>query len=220
MDGTYKVCVGPVLTATAQSDNTTMIRALPNGIIDLPNQSRVRAYQNDPSGTNQMIIPNAWRPVNFTHDFPAPQGYDEQLEFVVAAGGANMPIGGAPPNFIENSFFVALQEGYYQVNARVSFAPEYSQEGGPVMINPMSFISIAIYTGPGPGATAMYAQGNNLQIGMPAGPIFYNNAPNVSDVVYLLPGQIISIWVFQSANTPMDLMQGSSQTYVSIHKVS
>jgi len=213
MDLTYKVNVGPTLLPTSQSDGVTMLRAFPSGIVDLPNQSRARAYQVDPAGFNQMILPNVWTPVNFTMDAPPPQGYDEQNEFVLAPA-ANSP---APP---ELAFFVAFQEGYYQVNARVEFVPEFSQEGGPVIIISTSYVSIAIYTGPGPGATLMYAQGNNLQIGMPAGPMFYNNAPNVSDVVYLMPGQIISIWVFQSALTPMDLMQGPNKCYVSIHKVS
>jgi hypothetical protein len=212
-DGTFKLTNVPNLFPTTHSDNISMLRVFPNGIVDLPNQSRVRAYQVDPNGFNQMIPPNLWVPVNFTMDAPPSQGYDEQNEFIVVPN-ANLTV---PP---EISFFVAFQEGYYQVNARVEFVPEVSQEGGPVSVNPMSYVSIAIYTGPGPGATLMYSQGNNLQIGMPAGPMFYNNAPNVSDVVYLMPGQIISIWVFQSANTPMDLMQGPNKTYVSIHKVS
>jgi hypothetical protein len=212
-DLTYKVCVGPVLTPTFQSDNTTMIRAFQNGIIDLPNQSRVRAYQVDAAGMNQMILPNTWTPVNFTFDLPQPQGYDEQNEFVLAIA-ANQP---APP---ENAFFVAMQEGYYQVNACVAFQPEYSQQGGPVQVTPTSYITIAIYTGPGPGATVIYAQGDINQLGMPAGPLFYNNGINVSDVVRLMPGQIISIWVYHTAMSPMDLLQGPEKVYVSIHKLS
>jgi len=212
-DMTYKICSGPVLTPTFQSDLTTMLRTFPNGIVDLPNQSRARAFLVDPNGQNQMIPPNIWTPVNFTLDVPQPQGYDQQNEFVVALA-ANQP---TPP---ENAFFVALQEGYYQVNARIEFQPEFSQQGGPVQVTPMSYITIAIYTGPGPGATAPYAQGDINQIGMPAGPLFFNNGINVSDVVRLMPGQIISIWVYQTALTPMDLMQGPDKVYVSIHKVS
>ena len=207
-DMTYKVCVGPVLTPTSQSDNTTMLRADPLGIIDLPNQSRIRAYQQDPNGINQPVFPNVWTPVNFTNDSPLAQGYDEQNEFIVAPA-ANMP---TPP---VNAFFMATKEGYYQVNARVEFNTEYSQEYGPVQVNPNSYVSIAIYLGGVP-----YAYGNNLTLACPAGPIYYNNAPNVSDVLYLMPQQMISIWVFQSANTPMDLIQGPAKVYVSIHKVS
>jgi len=92
------------------------------------------------------------------------------------------------------------------------------------MVGMNSFVSIAIWTGNGPGATASYAVGNNLQIsynnGMEHMPLINNNAPNVSDVVYLMPGQIISIKVFHNALTPMNLRQGSNTCYVSIHKVS
>jgi len=89
----------------------------------------------------------------------------------------------------------------------------------------MSYVSIAIWTGPGPGATTSYAVGNNLQIGYfgsgdQPSPLIFNNAPNVSDVVYLLAGQIISIWVWQSALVPLPLVQGSDRLYVSIHRVS
>jgi len=118
----------------------------------------------------------------------------------------------APP---VNAFFMASKEGYYQVNARVEFNTDYSQQYGPVGIGPNSYVSIAIYVGGN-----QYALGNNLQIGCPAGPLHFNNAPNVSDVVYLMPQQMISIWVFHTANTPMDLNQGAAKVYVSIHKVS
>jgi hypothetical protein len=216
-DGTFKVCLGAALTATAQSDNTTMIRANPTGVIDFANQSRVRAYQQDPAGAIQTIFPNIWMPVNFTTDGPLPTGYDEQGEFTPAAT-ANV---GVPP---EAAYFTAQVAGYYQVNARVQFNNEYSVVGGPVMVTPMSYISIAIYRGPAVGASVPYAVGNNLQIGYiaPAGPtsLINNNAPNVSDVVFLNAGQVISIWVLQTAVTPMDLMQGPSVTYVTIHKVS
>lgn len=188
-----------------------MIRANMGGIIDLPNQSRVRAYQMDPSGFIQAIPPNIWVPINFTNVSPLPSGYDEQSEFAVAAA-ANVAV---PP---EQAYFTALIEGYYQVNARCEF--QYSQE-----VNPGSYVSIAIYSGPAPGATIPYAVGNNLQIGIigQAGEpyqLIHNNAPNVSDVVYLMAGQIISIWVFQSSLAPMNLLQGHDKCYVSIHKVS
>jgi hypothetical protein len=218
LDGTFKVCFGATLTATSQSDNTTMLRANQSGVIDLPNQSRIRAYQIDPSGAGlvQTITPGIWTPVNFTMDAPIPVGYDEQNEFITAPA-VNMP---TP---VENAFFVASQEGYYQVNARCEFNVE-SFEGGPVMVGPNSYVSIAIYSGPAPGITGSYAIGNNLQIGYMNGPdhlpLVNNNAPNVGDVIYLMPGQIISIWVYHTAMTPMNLRQGSNMLYVSIHKVS
>lgn len=247
-DLSFKICNGPVLTATAQSDNITMARFSFNGIVDLSNQSRVRAYQADMSGAiNQLIPPGAWTPVNFNQVQPLPMGYDEHNEFTPAPS-VNTAV---PP---EQAFFTAIQAGYYQVNARCEFNTEnYEPDdlypgypGGPVMVNADSYVSIAIYTGPGPGQTSMYAQGNNLQIGYQytyqlyqplsiPGPPYYlfellvmseiaqlknNNAPNVSDVVYLNQGEVISIWVFHTAATPMNLIQGAHKLYVSIHKVS
>lgn len=92
------------------------------------------------------------------------------------------------------------------------------------MPQPGGYVSIAIYVN-----GLMYAQGNNLQVLLnnPSGiPEFwdyllYNNAPNVSDVVYLIPGDIVEIFAFQNID-PMGLGlgQGPSQTYVSIHKDS
>jgi len=211
-DGTYKVCFGAALTATAQSDNTTMIRANPSGIIDLANQSRIRAYQLDPAGLIQTVPPGIWTPVNYTFDAPLPIGYDEQGEFTLAPA-ANTPVP------VENAFFTAAVSGYYQVNARCEF------EVYPGAVGPASYISIAIWSGAGPGATASYAVGNNLQIGYLGGggqpmPLQGNNASNVSDVVYLTAGQIISIRVFHTALVPLNLTQGQNTLYVSIHKVS
>lgn len=213
-DMSYKVCMGGVLTPTLQSDNTTMLRAWPNGIVDFANQSRVRAYQLAPF-FGQVILPNIWTPVNFTNDAPLNQGFDEQNEFTVAMN-ASMP---TPP---ENAFFTATTEGYYQVNARVEFNVQ-EWEQGQVIVNANSYVSIAIYTG-FQGVSMPYAIGNNLQIGYvnmmePTG-MLHNNAPNVSDVVYLTPGQTIAIYVYQSAMTPMNLVPGAEKIYVSIHKVS
>jgi hypothetical protein len=254
-DRSFKVCNGPVLTATAQSDNITMVRftsvapgLMGNGIVDLPNQSRVRVYQSDPTGMNfQLIPPATWTPVNFNVNQPLPDGYDEHNEFILAPS-VNAAV---PP---EQAFFTALQAGYYQVNARCEFNTEFYEPddlypgwpGGAVMVNPDSYVSIAIYRGPAPGQTSPYAQGNNLQIGyqyvyqylqpiyIPFPPYWEfqqmvmneiaklknNNAPNVSDVVYLNQGEIISIWVFHTASTPMNLIQGKSKLYLSIHKIS
>jgi len=75
----------------------------------------------------------------------------------------------------------------------------------------------------------MYAQGNNLQIGQiwnPQGPFENalsfknNNAPNVSDVVYLEAGEKIAIYAWQSSGITLFLLKDSFKTYVSIHKIS
>jgi hypothetical protein len=230
-DASFKLTKTGALTQTAQGDGTTMIRANPTGIIDHPNQSRIRAYHEDPSGANQQLIPpNVWTPINFTIDAPLPYGYDQQNEFVLAPAVNTFP---APP---ENAFFVATVTGYYQVNARCEFnTMNYIEDqnypgwpGGPVQVGPNSFIAIAIYSGV-LGQTAPYAIGNHLQIGyvyqnqggqMVNGTLQNNNAPNVSDVIYAQAGQVISIWVFHTALTPMNLLQGKTRVYVSIHKVS
>ena len=180
--------------------------------LDLDMQSKVRAYQVDDA--TQIIPPSALTPINFTDDTPLTIGWDQLGEFTVAPGAA-APV---PP---EMAYFTALETGYYQVNARASVQVPPS----PGAVTPFSFVSIAIWTGPGPGATASYAIGNNLQIGYfgPDGqpyPLEHNNAPNVSDVVYLLAGQIISIWFWQSSLVPLPIIQGSDQVYVSIHRVS
>jgi hypothetical protein len=197
-------------------NNSIYVR--PAGVINFNNQSRVRAYQMDPTGMNltQTIFPNLWTPINFTFDAPLPNAWDNRNEFIFAPA-INIP---APP---ENSFFIAMYDGYYQVNARCEFNIDY-WEGGPVQLGPNSYVSIAIYTGPLPGATAIFAEGNKLQVGYVNGPVtgilFNNNAPNVSDVVYLQAGQVISIWVYHTALSPMALVPGPTKVYVSIHKVS
>jgi hypothetical protein len=179
---------------------------------DLDLQSKVRAYQSDP--TIQMIPPSVWTPVNFTDDAPLPVGWDQLGEFTVSPAAST-------PTPLENAYFTATETGYYQVNARCEFLIQDYQGN----VTPFSFVSIAIWSGPAPGATVSYAIGNNLQIGyfgiggQPTA-LQHNNAPNVSDVVYLVAGQIISIWVWQSSLIPLPLAQGSNILYVSIHRVS
>jgi hypothetical protein len=49
------------------------------------------------------------------------------------------------------------------------------------------------------------------------------NAPNVSDVVYLVPGDVVDIRAFQALDGPVGavgLATGPAKTYVSIHKSS
>jgi hypothetical protein len=211
---------GAIRLGTTAGTNTGTIRyngmhfqgRIATGWLDLDMQSKVRAYQVDP--TTQFIPPSVWTPVNFTDDSPLTIGWDQLGEFTVAPT-ASAPV---PP---EMAFFTATETGYYQVNARCAFQVPNT----PGSIDPFSYVSIAIWTGPAPGATTSYAIGNNLQIGyfgpdFQPHPLINNNAPNVSDVVYVTAGMIISIWVWQSALVPIPLIQGSDQLYVSIHRVS
>jgi hypothetical protein len=252
LDASFKITRSGALTGTAQSDGVTMTRFNQTGIVDFPNQSRARAFQEDATGLYQLIPSGQWTPVNFTIDLQPPFGYDEHSEFTVAP---SINAGVTP----EQAYFTATEDGYYQVNARCAFnVDQYYDQGvwTPVQVNSDSYVSIAIYAGSSPGLTVPYAQGNNLQIGymdmyehamlvlINPEPVMYeleyimveeivklknNNAPNVSDVVYLQAGEIISIWVYHTAATPMNLnyvdpvtgmITGNSQIYVSIHKVS
>ena len=84
------------------------------------------------------------------------------------------------------------------------------------------------------GTFVNFAEGNNLQVtnNIPLVPqpsgfqeevtetMHNNNAPNVSDVVYLQAGDRIAIYVMHWALTPMMLRVGDNKLYVSIHKIS
>jgi hypothetical protein len=237
-DMTFKLFHGPTLGLTTQGDNNSMFRANASGIIDLPNQSRVRAIvPNIDWGSWQLIQPNTWTPVNYTNPIPgtplAPgiPMWDEQGEFTAAAS----PNQATPP---VNAFFTATEEGFYQVNARCEFEPdEYWFQGviWPVYMRPNAYVSIAIYIDFAGGGTnwISYSIGNNLQVtnnvtlASPppefqdaTGTMSNNNAPNVSDVLYLNPGDRVSIWVFHWAYTPMMIRVGENILYFSIHKVS
>lgn len=223
LDGTFKLCNQFLLTPTAQSDNSTLIRANMTGIIDFSNQSRVRAFQTpaaDPFSW-QAIVPLIWTPINFDADAPLNQGWDQHNEFTIAP--KTMP---APP---VNAFFTAIQEGYYQVNARTEFNVDFwymGTESGGVIVNANSHVVIAIYVDDNLGnGFQPHALGNKLQIAEWAGPgiierLLQNNAPNVSDVVYLKAGDKVAIFVYHDAASPMNLVPGNATTYVSIHKSS
>jgi hypothetical protein len=203
-DNNFKTTNQPNLASGApssQGDGVTMLQAHPNGILDFNNQSRARASLNH--GQNVMV---GWTPIEFDDDMTLPGGYDQQNEFTLWTSTPTP------------AFFQATEEGYYQVHARTVFDVLPQQEpqglGG--------YVSIAIYVN-----GVMYAQGNNLQILMSVLPpeewhwLTYNNAPNVSDVVYLMPGDQVEIYVYQDAvpgGIPLGV--GPSQTYVSIHKDS
>jgi hypothetical protein len=85
----------------------------------------------------------------------------------------------------------------------------------PLFLAPEAWVSIGIFSGGLPGFTNIHSQGNNLQIarefifpGIPE-PVLItfdrNNAPNVSGLVHLKKGQIISIWVWHTAESGMNL---------------
>jgi len=178
---------------------------------NLEERSRIRAFQ--PEG-GQVILPSVWTPVNFTFDTPFPMGWDNYGEFTVA------PAPGAPTPPV-NAYFTALETGWYQVNARC----EWQIPNTPGAVGPFSFVAIAIYRGPSLTTQASHAIGNHLAISFtgPGGepyPLCMNNAPNVSDVVFLMAGEIISIWCWQSALVPLPLIPGADRIYVSIHKQS
>jgi hypothetical protein len=239
-DMSFKLYRGSILTATTQGDIFSMFRANASGIIDLPNQSRVRAMvTNFDWASWQLIQPNTWTPVNYTSPipgsplFPGAPMWDEQSEYT-SASSPNQPILGNNPN----SFFTAQEEGFYQVNARCEFEPDdYMEEGlmFPVYMRPNAYVSIAVYieVAGGPVQWIPHAIGNNLQVtnnvfiaGAPpeypdaTAKMTNNNAPNVSDVVYLRANDRVSIWVFHWAYTPMMIRVGDGILYFSIHKIS
>ena len=199
------------VTTPSQGDGVSLISAFPSGIIDFNNQSRSRVFQAD---AGQAIPSHTWQPIDFNMS-----NYDQQVEWILGAGS---PAGGPPV-----SFFTAKEEGYYQVNARTEYF--LGEEGNNWWVSSDAYVSIAIFKGDTQGNWTMYAQGNNLQIGQiwnPQGPMEeglsfkHNNAPNVSDVVYLQKGESIAIYTWQSSGITLNLIPGSAKTYCSIHKSS
>ena len=238
--GDFEICnttglPSPALVPSTQHDGVTMMRAFPSGIVDLNNQSRARVFQapnptiEPPNPNYGQIIPNAsWTMVNFDM-----LSYDQQNEWNLAANAASGP-----------SYFVATEDGYYQVNSRIDFVldnyEEQNPEEAPIHTpNYPGYVSIAIYVSQDQGQTwQMYAQGNKLQ-GADNGTfgdwndLRNNLAPNVSDVVEVNAGDWISIYAWQSlasgytgAGIPLRTMeqnmQGAprTQVYCSIHKSS
>jgi len=212
-DKNYKTTNTSSMPGTSpQSDGVTMLQAHPSGILDFNNQSRARAHLNHV----QFIPYGIWTPIEYDVDSPLTAGYDEHNEFT-------------PWPIAPTGNFIATEEGYYQVHARTAF--EYIREDFP-QYNPMGYVSIAIFVTDASGLQTMYAQGNNLMMVAlnPYGPdeppiyLLMNNAPNVSDVVYLRPGDMVEIHAWQDFDgnpvNPISLYTGPSQTYVSIHKDS
>jgi hypothetical protein len=186
-----------------QGDTFTMMQVWQPGIVDFNNQSRARAFL-----THIQFIPfSVWTPIEFDDDFTPPGGYDQQNEFTVWTPTPTPAV------------FIAKVEGFYQINARTEF--EYID---PAQLGPNGYVSIAIFVTTAGGTTAMHSQGNNLQmVDTIGGILFFNNAPNVSDVVYLQVGDMVDIRAWQSVEAGpgvMSLMVGTEKTYVSIHKIS
>ena len=111
------------------------------------------------------------------------------------------------------STFTAKTTGYYQVNARTEFT-------FPNSIADNAYISIRIHYGP--IALPKNSEGNNLAVKGATGGSEHtsNNAPVVSDVIYLLAGETITIEVFHNTGADQTIISGQAKTYVSIHKLS
>ncbi len=204
------------LTGTSYNDVNTMMRIhtqpLSDGIVDFNHQSRSRAFLDAP----QPVPITTWTGIEFNKI-----DYDEHGEFTPGTSGI-------PGKFI------ATEEGYYQVNARTEFGV-----GDQSDVVGQGYVSIAIFKN-----GSAYAVGNNLQMTLMGstvgGPeeielMEKNNAPNVSDVLYLAAGDYVEIYVYQTFANPNAVLRildstlpsptpprSPSQpvTYFSIHKIS
>jgi hypothetical protein len=216
-DNNFKICNDATLAPDGYGQMRTMMEIHDEdwseygiaGIIDFNHQSRARVWLN----FVQTIPTHTWQPIDFDN-----ASYDEHVEFTLAT----VP---STPGGVPVAYFTATEEGYYQVNSRTEF---YLGELGNIWwVMSNAYVSIAIYKGTvAPTTWSMYAQGNNLQVGYSnnvpeeAISLWHNNAPNVSDVVYLQAGEKIAIYAWQSSGLIVDLTPGTAKTYVSIHKVS
>ncbi len=214
--GEFKISAAPQLQPALQNDGVTLYKAMPLGITSFNNQSRARVFQL--GGAVPEVIPFAtWHPVDF--DTPT---YDTHAEFTLGTVGSSALGGPATTKF------TAIEEGYYQVNARTDFM--FLEDYNPSALNVNGYVCIAIYVGTGGLPATIFSKGNKLQ---GSGVVFAtggeelflelpnNLAPNVSDVIYLRPGDTIEIWVWQNIFSGLiGLVPGSAETYVSIHKIS
>ncbi len=150
--------------------------------------------------TDTVFIPvNEWTKIPFDGVV-----FDLAGEFVPYTGAS----------YSEGSFF-PTGPGLYQVTARceyevVDYQPAEDPTGADIPLETRSYVSIAVFTGippvddiPSPLDDFMYSQGNNLQIawglddnGVFGNPLNRNNAPNVSTIVEVTPGETISIYGF------------------------
>ena len=219
MDNTtaeVKISAASQLQPAAQNDGVTLYRAIPPGITSFNNQSRARVFQAQ-GIVPQQIPSGIWQPVDFDV-----RTCDTHSEWTVAAVGTSGITGGPA-----TSTFMAMEEGYYQVNARTDFV--FMEDYDPMALNINGFVSIVIWVGSAGLPPAAYANGNKLQgsaffmnqqTGEVISPLPNNLAPNVSDVIYLHAGDTVEIRVWQDVFNSLGLIQGSAETYVSIHKIS
>ncbi len=192
-------------------DPTTMMRIHTEnpieGIVDFNHQSRARAYYQNHL---QMIPSGVSTPIEFDLDTPVYPGFDEHSEFTIYTGPGT------------TAFFTATEEGYYQVNSRCEYVLE--EEGLPTPIPaPYAYVSIWLVLTPSGGVPVFYSAGNNLMINLLGGPgeaLVFNNAPNIADIIYLIPGDKIEIHAYHTAGVPLPLLPGAPWAYVSIHKLS
>lgn len=213
----FLISSAPQLQPAVQNDKVTIMRAIPPGITSFNNQSRARVFQAFGTIPTQLIPFAVWQPIDYDM-----ASYDTHGEWLPAPIGSSGSQGGPA-----TSFFTALEEGYYQVNARTDFM--FLEDYNPMMLNPNGHVCIAIYVGRGGMQSTVHSKGNKLQ-----GTIFFfnaqqqevnltlpnNMAPNVSDVIYLMPGDVVEIRVWQDVYHSLGLVPGTSETYVSIHKIS
>lgn len=232
-DYNFKICNTFTLTGPGYTDANTMMEIHGEnpkaGIIDFNHQSRARVWQGPnpnpptpppilPPTVGQPIPTGAWTPIDFDN-----RSYDEHFEYLLVTPPPYSGGGAAAA-----AYFTATEVGYYQVNARTEFY--LGGEEDLWWVAPDSYVSIAIFVSTDNGMTwNIYAQGNNLQIGQNSswnpGPDMYpsnkyNNAPNVSDVVYLQNQHRLAIYVWQNTGMTLYLMSGNAITYCSVHKSS
>jgi hypothetical protein len=220
--GNFVLSNAPVLNPAMQGDGVSMMNIFPNGITDLNNQSRSRAFQTIPTipPFGGQIIPfGSWTPVIFDMI-----SYDQHAEFT-------------PGTIPGSSFFTATEDGFYQVNSRIDFILIEDQGTEIHYPNYPGYVSIAIFKHDQQGNVIMYAQGNKLQGADNNNfgewnDLRNNLAPNISDVVELKKGEKIEIRAYQSLwnnGIPLRIINlddpgnpgiPDSQVYVSVHKSS
>ncbi len=214
--GEFKISGASQLQPSSQNDGVTLYRAISPGITSFNNQSRARVFQAQ--GAIPQQIPFAiWQPVDFDM-----LTYDTHAEWQLAGVGTSGNTGGPA-----TSFFIAMEDGYYQVNARTDFMFLIDYE--PMALNMNGYVSIAIWVGSSGLQPVAYSQGNKLQgsaffMNPQIGEVIFalpnNMAPNVSDVIYLRSGDTVEIRIWQDVFQNTGLFQGAAETYVSIHKIS
>lgn len=142
-------------------------------------------------GNSQTINTTSWTQVQFNNT-----SFDSKSEFSTT-----------------NYEFTSKEAGYYQVNSRV----EFNTSSLTISNTNTAYCSIAIYV-----SGSIYSYGNNLgfRILTDNNVIRNNNAPVVSDIIYMTAGQTIRIYVYQNTGSNLPLNTSSGVSYVSIHKLS